>query len=225
MSESFLPEEIEQVKEMKKASISLLMPRFITRSRSAFSEHAVLAGGWFARFIRKEPQRNADIFILCGNDKSKYQEYRYDFIAEMYKEGLEFSLNEPTYLPKDMCWEVITDQAQKPKIRYIFSKQQDRKELVSKFDFLHCTISFDVKTQMLYASSGAFHAAKNKVLIANEGQTHTHDRLKRFAVEEGYKYGHGCNVISILKAEKNENLNPGSEYETYHYSFEDEPDE
>lgn len=223
MSEAFTQAETRNIKAMKYAAAKIMVRSHFAQSLAMLHEHVVLAGGWFAKFIRGENQRNVDIFILCSKDRHRYEEYRSDLMARLFKQNKKLSTEIPN-LPKEMMWEVMVDQTQKPKVRYIFSKAENRKELIASFDFIHCTISYCQHTNMLYMTPAAYHAAKNKVLIANGKVEHTQKRLEKFAIEGGYKYGHGCNVISTIDARQNAELNPGSEYETYHYSFEDDPE-
>lgn len=209
MSEILTENEKEHLKQIKQIALQLLPRSIFKRTNLIPAKDVIIAGGWFAKLIRNEPARNIDIFILCGNDK--YDNYRYSIKPHCFKTKLNLQENQKSYLPKEMCYEVFEDQIHKPKIRYIFSKASTRKELISSFDFLHCTISFDTSSDILYASPSAYYAAKNKVLLINEGNHPSIERMKKFANEEGYKYGHGCNVISTIDVERNFELDPGSD--------------
>lgn len=210
----YTEEEKEELKKIKQAAIGFNFDSVFRKKDLIIpSSKIVIAGGWFASLIRNEPARNIDVFILVGPEKENYEKHRYNLKAFLSRSKQAIHENQKTDLPKEMYWEVFEDQKRKPKIRYIFSKSETREELIASFDFVHCTISFDTSTDTLYVSQNAYYAAKNKVLLPN-GKNHLSiSRMKKFSIEGGYKFGHGCNIISTIDIEKNCDIDPGHDLE------------
>jgi hypothetical protein len=156
-----------------------------TQLEEIFLRHVVVTGGMFASLIQGEKVKDIDIYFLDYDgfldelEKKGYRYFKEMILAagKTYEQGKGhlYSLDKKivdVFTIVDSKYQIMTTDHLK------------REDLVSNFDYKHCTISWH--NGKLYLTEKAYRAAKRKLLIPNRKEAVTEYREQKF-LGRGYK--------------------------------------
>ena len=136
------------------------------------TDQLVIAGGCIASLINKESINDIDVFILNN------QKYIFEQLIKN-KKGiwtLKYHIDKDNEYSADYV--VATAFNSETKVQYILTKCSSRKELLSKFDFVHTTASYYM--DKLYITKEAFDAIRDKFLIRQNSE----DKVKKYRLNK-----------------------------------------
>ena len=183
MTDVFKISERSNIIDCKDTLTSLIINNNILRDLVDHTD-IVIAGGFFASVLNVEPPNDTDVFILNNNvNKFSYLIYT----------------NEPD--PSGSVWSVRSDGGaylknprikslalnKDTKVQYILTDYKDRKELLTDFDFVHCTTSYVPPEDKLYITREAYDCIMKKELRNNKKDEPAMWRKDKF-VNRGWRY-------------------------------------
>lgn len=156
-------------------------------------EHCVIAGSCFASWFHDEHPNDIDIFVLGLTGPKIFQDCKDHFLTtyvDDYKSGdcdipngrFTLNMSNDQYKSKAEIIATVTDGVTKR--QYIFTKAKTRKELLKRFDYVHCCASYESDT--FYISRNVYNAIEQKKLVVNCPNSYRDYREKKF-LERGFR--------------------------------------
>ena len=153
--------------------------------QKAYHKTVVLAGGVFTSWHHKEQIKDIDVFILYDNNRHMI---KHDL---QMKIGFQFEVgsfqNKSNYKRDNKNITEVYEAKSKNNLTYqfIFTNYTKREELISHFDFLHCTPNY--YNSNLYIRRDAFEAIRDKKLIVHNKDNQVEWRKHKFLKHRGFK--------------------------------------
>lgn len=186
MADVFTPVEAREIRITKSFLVNYINNNNALRNPldKGLSD-VVIAGGFFASNLRTEEYNDIDVFILNNN---------------VNKFSYLIHTNEPD--PSGSVWSVRSDAGvylknphikatalnKDTKVQYILTDFTSRKELLSDFDFVHCTTSYVPEEDKLYITREAYDCIMKKELRHNKpGRIPAEWRREKFE-KRGWMY-------------------------------------
>lgn len=150
----------------------------------AYHKTAVLAGGVFTSWHHKEQIKDIDVFILYDNNRHMI---KHDL---QMKVGYELQLgswqDKSDYKRDNKNITEVYEAKSKNNLTYqfIFTNYTKREELISHFDYLHCTPNY--YNSNLYVRRDAYNAIRDKKLIVHNKDNQTEWRKHKFLTHRGF---------------------------------------
>jgi len=129
----------------------------------------VVAGGYFASVINDEPVNDIDLFLLRDFHNKNIIEKEMWNVKNAPAASHMFKVGDMSYMKNDKIKGTL--QEHRNKIQYIITEYDTREELVSRFDFKHCCVSYDYHRDKLYITRETFDLIKQKRLVPNPTAT------------------------------------------------------
>ena len=152
--------------------------------QKAYHKTVVLAGGVFTNWHHKEGIKDIDVFILYDNNRHMI---KHDL---QMKVGFHFEVgswkNKSDYKRDNKNITEVYEAKGKNNLTYqfIFTNYTKREELISHFDYLHCTPSY--YNSNLYIRKDAFEAIRDKRLVVHNKDNQTEWRRDKFLKHRGF---------------------------------------
>ena len=137
-------------------------------------ENCMLAGGSISSLYYGEKVNDFDLWL---KDLSKMEELR-KLVTEYIGNGVP--LDETPYAEAFVDGKIETPRAITLSNRLQYIIYVDYLTAKSVFDYVHCQINYDLKTETLYMSPRQFHAIFNKKLIINDIMSITPKRKQKY---------------------------------------------
>lgn len=150
----------------------------------SYHKTVVLAGGVFTSWHHNEKIKDIDVFILYDNNRHMI---KHDL---QMKVGFQFEVgswqNKSDYKRDNKNITEIYEAKGKNNLTYqlIFTNYTKREELISHFDFLHCTPNY--YNSNLYVRRDAFEAIRDKKLIVHNKNNQVEWRKHKFLTKRGF---------------------------------------
>jgi hypothetical protein len=154
---------------------------------NAIKKHCVLSGGCFASLYRNEPVNDYDLWCTNVAGAMVIQEHlaRYNGLDVNGKE-IEIKVVNPNYNDNFVDGKIVTSSATTLKNKLQFITKVNFEDARKYFDYLHCTIFYDLAQDKLYMSRSQCDSLHNKILIPNNTSTIKEYRREKF-IERGWK--------------------------------------
>ena len=152
--------------------------------QKAYHKTAVLAGGVFTSWHHRELLKDVDVFIL--DDENRHM-IKHDL---QMKVGFQFEVgswkNKSDYKRDNTNISEVYEAIHKNGriYQFILTKYRKREELISHFDFLHCTPNY--YDSNLYVRKDAFEAIRDKKLIVHNKDNQVEWRKHKFLTKRGF---------------------------------------
>ncbi len=137
-------------------------------------ENCMLAGGSISSVYYGEKVNDFDLWL---KDLSKMEELR-KLVTEYIGNGVP--LDETPYAEAFVDGKIETPRAITLSNRIQYIIYIDYLTAKNTFDYVHCQINYDLKTETLYMSPRQFHAIINKKLIINDIMSITPKRKQKY---------------------------------------------
>lgn len=171
--EIFSPQEIAEILTVKRAVSDHII------NIKNYGENHVIAGGCFVSYFHGVAPKDIDVFILNCREQDAINKWINGDPTDSKR--FKFTdVNKYTKNPKVIS--CILDQ--KTNIQYIFTKYSTRKEIISKFDYVHCCTSLHMGE--LHIGRAIFDAIRDKKLIVNNDEYLQSYREQKF-IDRGWK--------------------------------------
>ncbi len=151
---------------------------------------SILAGGCFSSWLHNEAPKDFDIFLL---DTTPLDVAVVDIKSLSEKERYVIHDNQ-TYLKNPNILVTILDNI--TKIQYIYTKYNNRRELIDHFDMKGCCVSYDITADELYISPATYEAISHKKIIPNNGNSIEPWRIERYK-SKGWAIGFDDKKIPV----------------------------
>ena len=152
----------------------------------SFHKSVVLAGGVYTNWHHKEKIKDIDVFILDDGYDAAVLNYLKSLYGKIFsvnslKNVSEYKRDNPNINDVYNAESRIPNAA---KYQFIFTKYKTREELISHFDFLHCTPNY--YNGNLYVRRDAFDAIRDKRLVVHNKDNQTEWRRDKFLKHRGF---------------------------------------
>ena len=150
----------------------------------AYHKTVILAGGVYTSWHHKEQIKDIDVFILDDNNRHMI---KHDL---QMKVGFQFEVGswqkKSDYKRDNKNITEVYEAKSKNNLTYqfIFTNYTKREELISHFDFLHCTPNY--YNSNLYVRRDAFEAIRDKRLIVHNKDNQVEWRRHKFLTHRGF---------------------------------------
>lgn len=174
--------EIAEILGWKDLSFNVLIQNL--ELAAVYSKSVVLAGGVYTSWHHMEKIKDIDMFILDdGYDAAilNYLKTQVGKIFTSFNNAPEYKRDNPHINDVYNAETVIPNAA---KYQFIFTKYKTREELISHFDYLHCTPNY--YDSHLYVRRDAFEAIRDKKLIVHNKDNQVEWRKHKF-INRGFK--------------------------------------
>lgn len=138
-------------------------------------EYCVVSGGVFTSILQGTDINDIDLWCKDKVGLSVLPER-----LKLVYNGSEQPMIEAKYMDQFVAGKIVTSNAitLDNKLQFItLAKFEDAKK---SFDYLHCTPSYDIKSDLLFISKKQMSCILNKTLIINNPYTVTERRTKKF---------------------------------------------
>lgn len=184
MQDVFNNGEINEILHWKDLSFAALIQNL--EVPLSFHKSVILAGGVYTSWYHKEKIKDIDVFILDdGHDAAilNYLKSLYGkiFTVNSLKDVSEYKRDNPNI---NDVYNAETRIPNAAKYQFIFTKYKTREELISHFDYLHCTPNY--YDSHLYVRRDAFEAIRDKKLIVHNKDNQTEWRKDKFLKHRGF---------------------------------------
>ena len=154
---------------------------------NAIKKHCILSGGCFASLYRNEPVNDYDLWCTDVAGSNRIQEHlsRYNNLDVMGKEIKIKDVN-PNYNDNFVDGKIVTANATTLKNKLQFITNVNFEDARNSFDYLHCTIFYDLSHDKLYMSRSQCDSLHNKTLIPNNTSMIKEYRREKF-INRGWK--------------------------------------
>jgi hypothetical protein len=175
---------------LKKKVQDHLLP-IVNNLDSAFAnvikKHCVLSGGCFASLYRNGPVNDYDLWCTDIAGAIVIQDHlsRYNNLDVMGKE-IEIKDVNPNYNDNFVDGKIVTSNATTLKNKLQFITKVNFEDARKSFDYLHCTIFYDLAQDKLYMSRAQCDSLHNKTLIPNNTSMIKECRREKF-INRGWK--------------------------------------
>lgn len=149
-----------------------------------FHKSFILAGGVYTSWHHKESIKDYDVFILGDGYEEQILAYLKSkmgiiFEYDSFKDTSDYK-RDNTNIEKVYNVKTIHNA----KFQFIFTKYKTREELISHFDYLHCTPNYyDGK---LYVRRDAFESIRDKKLVVHNKDNQVEWRRNKFLKLRGF---------------------------------------
>jgi hypothetical protein len=145
----------------------------------------VLAGGVYTNWHHREGIKDIDVFILKDGHEAAILSYLKSKIGSIFDPNA-FKNASDYKRDNTNIEEVYNAMAILPRVLYqfIFTKYKTREELISHFDFLHCTPNY--YNSNLYVRKDAFEAIRDKRLVVHNKDNQVEWRRHKFLTHRGF---------------------------------------
>ena len=168
--------EVNEILTWKELSFNALTKNL--ELPAVFLKSVVLAGGVYTSWHHMEKIKDIDVFILDdGYDAAilNYLKSQVGKIFTSFNNAPEYKRDNP-YINDVYNAETIINNASK--YQFIFTKYKTREELISHFDYLHCTPNYH--NGNLFVRKDAYDAIRDKKLIVHNEKNQVEWRRTKF---------------------------------------------
>lgn len=150
-----------------------------------FHKSMVLAGGVYTNWHHKEGIKDIDVFILKDGHEATTLAYLRSKIGSIFDPNA-FKNASDYKRDNTNIEQVYNAMSILPRVLYqfIFTKYKTREELISHFDFLHCTPNY--YNSNLYVRKDAFEAIRDKRLVVHNKDNQVEWRRHKFLTHRGF---------------------------------------
>lgn len=145
---------------------------------AVYRKSVILAGGVYTSWCHIEKIKDIDVFILNdGYDAAilYYLKTQVGKIFTSFNNAPEYKKDNPNINDVYNAETVIPNAA---KYQFIFTKYKTREELISHFDYLHCTPNYH--NGNLFVRKDAYDAIRDKKLIVHDEKNQVEWRREKF---------------------------------------------
>ena len=175
---------IMRLKEHVKGKLTISwMPDGLNGMTFDFTEpdRFVVAGGCFTSILLGGKVNDYDLFLLNYDEyflKNSHLVKQLDEV-ENKEPGRFYTFDHANYTKNPNILKTYLDSHSR--IQYIFTKYKTRKELVDHFDFVHCSISYDLGEDKLYLTREIYDVNMLKKLkVSKTAPFVSQDRIEKF---------------------------------------------
>lgn len=168
--------EVNELLRWKDLSFNALMANLVLSA--VFRKSVVLAGGVYTSWHHMEKIKDIDVFILDdGHDAAilNYLKSQVGKIFTSFNNAPEYKRDNPHINDVYNAETVIPNAS---KYQFIFTKYKTREELISHFDYLHCTPNYH--NGNLFIRRDAYDAIRDKKLIVHNEKNQVDWRRNKF---------------------------------------------
>lgn len=150
-----------------------------------FHKSVVLAGGVYTNWHHREGIKDIDVFILKDGHEAAILSYLKSKIGSIFDPNA-FKNASDYKRDNSNIEQVYNAMSILPRVLYqfIFTKYKTREELISHFDFLHCTPNY--YNSNLYVRKDAFEAIRDKRLVIHNKDNQVEWRRHKFLTKRGF---------------------------------------
>jgi hypothetical protein len=154
---------------------------------NAIKKHCILSGGCFASLYRNEVVNDFDLWCHDVEGSIAIQVYLSKYTGQDVT-GKEIEIKDvnPNYNDNFVNGKIVTANATTLKNKLQFITKVDFEDARKSFDYLHCTIFYDLDQDKLYMSRAQCDSLHNKILIPNNTSMIKEYRRNKF-IERGWK--------------------------------------
>jgi hypothetical protein len=167
--------EVNELLRWKDLSFNVLEQNLVLPT--VFRKSVVLAGGVYTSWHHMEKIKDIDVFILNdGHDAAilNYLKSQVGKIFTSFNNAPEYKRDNP-HINDVYNAETVIHAA---KYQFIFTKYKTREELISHFDYLHCTPNYH--NGNLFVRKDAYDAIRDKKLIVHNEKNQVEWRRNKF---------------------------------------------
>jgi len=152
----------------------------------AYHKSVILAGGVYTSWHHMEKIKDIDVFILNNGYNAGILNYLKTQVGKIFtvnslKDVSEYKRDNPNINDVYNAETIIPNAA---KYQFIFTKYKTREELISHFDYLHCTPNY--YNGNLYIRKDAYNAVRDKILIVHNKDNQMEWRRNKFLHKRGF---------------------------------------
>lgn len=152
----------------------------------SIKEHCILSGGCFASLHHNQKVNDYDLWCKDKTGMDVIQHHLNKFKGRNHETGIEFAVENEKYNNNFIEGKIVTARATTLINRLQFIKDVKFEDAKKSFDFLHCTISYDLKDDKLYLSPAQMDSLERKVLIVNNSKAVSAYRKTKF-IDRGWR--------------------------------------
>ena len=151
----------------------------------SFHKSVILAGGVYTNWHHREGIKDIDVFILKDGHEAAILSYLKSKIGSIFDPNA-FKNASDYKRDNTNIEQVYNAMSILPRVLYqfIFTKYKTREELISHFDFLHCTPNY--YNSNLYVRKDAFEAIRDKRLVVHNKDNQVEWRRHKFLTHRGF---------------------------------------
>lgn len=180
-AEIFTDDEIKEILRWKHHSYGVIND--VLQIPLFYQFCLVMAGGVYTNWYHKEAVKDIDIFVL--NSKKSTDFYQYLTSVKMKDIFVKDSFGESQYKKNNKSISAVFEgTVAEHKFQFIFTNYKTREELISHFDFLHCTPNYH--DEQMYVRKDAFNAICYKKLIVHNKDNQVEWREDKFLKHRGF---------------------------------------
>jgi len=140
----------------------------------------IVAGGCYYSTLHNTAPNDIDVFVL--NRTRQLSPDVLPLIRNPYKDIKTGAyLNNPNVVESFIVFE-----EPHPKMNYIITMYKTREEMIAEFDYLHCCVSYNLDSGVVFISRDVYNAICNKKLIINNKKHLQPYRRDKF-LDKGFK--------------------------------------
>lgn len=175
------------LKSKVQKNLTPILSRLDSAFHSAIKKHCILSGGCFASLYRNEPVNDYDLWCTDVAGALAIGDYlaKYDGLDMMGKE-IEIADVNPKYNDNFVDGKIVTSNATTLKNKLQFITKVNFEDARKSFDYLHCTVFYDLAQDKLYMSQSQCDSLHNKILIPNDTSMIKEYRREKF-IKRGWK--------------------------------------
>ena len=192
----FNDSEVNELLTWKELSFNALMANL--ELPAVFRKSVVLAGGVYTSWHHMEKIKDIDVFILDdGYDAAilNYLKSQVGKIFNSFNNAPEYKRDNPhindVYNAETVIFKAIPNAL---KYQFIFTKYKTREELISHFDYLHCTPNYH--NGNFFVRKDAYDAIRDKKLIVHNEKNQVEWRRTKF-ISRGF-----TPMIKLVRTQK-----------------------
>lgn len=152
----------------------------------AIKENCILSGGCFASLHQNQKVNDYDLWCKDKAGMEEIEGWLKTFKGKHHETGLEFAVENEKYNNNFIEGKIVTARATTLINRLQFIKDVTFDDAKKSFDFLHCTVSYDLKNDRLYLSPAQMDSIERKVLIVNNSKAVSAYRKSKF-IDRGWR--------------------------------------
>lgn len=151
----------------------------------SFHKSVILAGGVYTNWHHREGIKDIDVFILKDGHEAAILSYLKSKVGNLFDPNA-FKNASDYKRDNSNIEQVYNAMSILPRVLYqfIFTKYKTREELISHFDFLHCTPNY--YDSNLYVRKDAFEAIRDKRLVVHNKDNQVEWRRHKFLTHRGF---------------------------------------
>ena len=180
-TEIFTEDETREILRWKKLSYNVIND--VLQIPLFYQFCLVMAGGVYTSWYHKEAVKDIDIFVLSTRKSTDF--YQYLTSVKMKDVFVKDSFGESQYKKNNKNISAVFEgTVAEHKFQFIFTNYKTREELISHFDFLHCTPNYH--DEQMYVRKDAFNAICYKKLIVHNENNQVEWRKDKFLKHRGF---------------------------------------